>query len=374
MKFKKILITGGAGFVGSHLADALVKKGCHVRILDCLDPQVHPQRKRPGYLNPQAELKIGDVRRPLDVRRALEGMDAVYHFAAAVGVGQSMYEVNHYVDANSRGAAVLLEEIIRSRKRPKKMVVASSMSIYGEGAYRCRQCGPVFPSLRQERSMRRQKWEPVCPGCRGALRAIPTDEKKPLNPTSVYAVTKRDHEELFLAIGQAYRIPAVALRFFNIYGTRQALSNPYTGVAAIFCGRLLNNQPPLIFEDGKQTRDFVHVSDIVHANVLALESPRADGGVFNVGTGRATSVIEIADLLAEKLGYRKPAQVVRRFRAGDVRHCFADISKISSRLGYHPRVPLKQGIDDLVDWVRSQTARDRVNQATNELTRRGLIR
>jgi len=374
MKRKNILVTGGAGFVGSHLVDALIEKGYRVRVLDCLDPQVHPRKKRPSYLNPKAQLQIGDVRRPRDVRRALAGMDAVYHLAAAVGVGQSMYKINYYVDTNSRGAAVLLEEIIRARKKPQKLVVASSMSIYGEGAYRCRRCGPASPSLREEKAMRRGQWEPVCPDCGGPLNAIPTSEKKPLNPTSVYAVTKRDHEELFLAIGQAYRIPTVALRFFNIYGTRQALSNPYTGVAAIFCSRLLNNEPPMIFEDGRQTRDFIHVSDIVQANIRALENPRAAGQVFNVGTGKATSVLDIANLLSQRLGFKKPSQLVRRYRAGDIRHCFADISKISSCLGFKPQIPFEKGIEDLVGWVRSQTAQDRVKTATNELARYRLIR
>ena len=264
MKPHKILVTGGAGFVGTHLTRALVEKGFSVRVFDNLDPQVHGIIKgRPPHLPRRAEWMKGDVRDPRAVEKAFNGVDAVFHLGAAVGVGQSMYAIRHYVDVNSLGGATVLEAIVRHRKQVKKVVVASSMSIYGEGAYRCSSCGPVAPHMRPLAQLKKKQWEFVCENCGRSLRSIPTSENKPLYPTSIYAITKRDHEEEFLVVGESYGVPTVALRFFNIYGPLQALSNPYTGVAAIFSSRLLNGQPPLVFEDGRQSRDFIHVSDII---------------------------------------------------------------------------------------------------------------
>jgi len=370
----KILVTGGAGFVGSHLVDALLGAGHEVRVLDNLYEDVHGESgKRPEHLNVGAELQVGDVRDPEAVRRALEGVEIVFHLAAIVGVGQSMYEIERYVSANSLGAAVLLEEIVARRDRIRKMLVASSMSIYGEGAYRNTRGEVVCPTLRSEADLQARRFElEDADGC--PLEAIPTFEDKPLQPTSIYAVTKRDHEEMFLSVGAAYGIPAVALRYFNIYGTRQALSNPYTGVMAIFSARLLNRHRPMIFEDGLQTRDFVHVSDIVRANLLAMEAEAADGRLYNVGTGRPTTVLRIAELLAEQLGFHEPPDLVGRYRAGDIRHCYADTSRIRDELGYHPEVDLADGIAELLAWLRSQTAVDRIDRAARELEERGLAR
>lgn len=370
----KVLVTGGAGFVGSHLVDALVERGHAVRVLDSLEAQVHGDARRPpSYLNPQAELVVGDVRDRAAVDRALDGVEAVFHQAAAVGVGQSMYEIERYVSANTLGGAVLLEAIVEHRDRIARVVVASSMSIYGEGAYRDADGNPAHPRLRPTSQLERREWE-----LRDAegrpLTAVPTSEDKPLQPTSIYAVTKRDHEEMFLAVGAAYDVPTVALRYFNIYGTRQALSNPYTGVMAIFSSRLLNRHRPLIFEDGRQSRDFVHVSDIVQANLLALEREAAVGGVYNVGTGRPTSVLDVAEALAVHLGFEEPPEIVQRFRAGDVRHCYGDLSRARSELGYEPRVPLEAGMKELLGWLRTQRAEDRVDRARDELARRGLTR
>jgi dTDP-L-rhamnose 4-epimerase len=306
------------------------------------------------------------------VAKALRGISVVYHEAAAVGVGQSMYRIANYVSVNSLGAAVVLEGILKRRADIRKMIVASSMSIYGEGKYECSRCGVVYPQLRPRSQLQRKDWEMRCPQCAGSAKPLGTDENKPLFPTSIYAITKRDHEEMFLSIGRAYKIPTVALRYFNVYGPRQALSNPYTGVAAIFSSRILNQNPPLIFEDGGQSRDFVHVSDIVQANLLALEKSKANYEVFNVGTGRGTSVLDVARTLSSLMGFRKPPVIVRKFREGDIRHCFADISKISKALGYRPRVNFEDGMKELVGWVRTQTATDRVEQATKELRKRGL--
>lgn len=369
-----ILVTGGAGFVGSHLVDALLGAGHEVRVLDNLYEEVHGEAaKRPDYLNAGAELQVGDVRDPDAVGRALSGVEVVFHLAAIVGVGQSMYEMSRYVSANSLGAAVLLEQVVARRDRIRKMLVASSMSIYGEGAYRSAGGEVVHPTLRSEGDLQARRFE-IEDADGSLLEPIPTPEEKTLQPTSIYAVTKRDHEEMFLSVGAAYGIPAVALRYFNIYGTRQALSNPYTGVMAIFSARLLNRHRPMIFEDGLQTRDFVHVSDVVRANLLAMEAEAADGRIYNVGTGRATSILRIAELLGEQLDFHEPPEVVGSYRAGDIRHCFADISRIRDELGYRPAVDLADGMAELLAWLRSQTADDRIDQAARELRERGLAR
>jgi dTDP-L-rhamnose 4-epimerase len=370
-----ILVTGGAGFIGSHLVDALVSEGHRVRVLDALVPQVHgPRAERPAHLNPAAEFVRADVCDEQALGRALEGVEAVYHEAAEVGVGQSMYEMQRYVRANTFGTSALLEQVVARRDKIKKIVVASSMSIYGEGAYACPAHGAIFPQLRPTEQLSERRWETECPRCGSELRAIPTNEEKPLFPTSVYAITKQDQEQLFLVVGRAYGIPAVALRYFNVYGTRQALSNPYTGVCAIFSSRLMNNQRPVIFEDGAQARDFVHVSDIVRANLLALGTDRADYQAVNIGTGRATSVGEVARLLAEGLGVEADPEFVGKYREGDIRHCIADITRARKLLGYEPRVTLEEGIPELLGWVREQEADDRVAQATAELETRQLVR
>ncbi|MDP3938098.1 MAG: SDR family NAD(P)-dependent oxidoreductase [Deltaproteobacteria bacterium] len=369
-----VLVTGGAGFVGSHLVDALVAAGHRVRILDSLDPQVHPEGALPDYLNSAAEFIRGDVREREAVREALRDVDAVVHLAAAVGVGQSMYDVARYVDVNSLGGALLLDLLANEKHTVGRMLVASSMSCYGEGKYACDACGPIFPKLRPAAQLAARDWEMHCPACGKPARPVPTDEEKPLFPTSIYAITKRDHEEMFLSVGRAYGIKTTALRFFNIYGPRQALSNPYTGVAAIFSSRLLNGRPPLIFEDGRQSRDFIHVSDVVSAMQTALDADNVDGEVLNVGTGRALSVLELCGLLADKLGSGEKPEIENRFREGDIRHCYADVEKIRRLLGWSPRIGFEEGVGDLVGWVRTQLASDAVPRAKEELERRGLTK
>jgi len=370
----RILVTGGAGFIGSHLVEALVRRGHAVRVLDSLDAQVHgAQRLRPAYLNPAAELVLGVVSDFSLVERAMDGMVAVFHFAAAVGVGQSMYEVRRYVEANTLGGANVLEVLTRGRHQVRKVVVASSMSVYGEGAYRCPNCGEVYPTLRSKEQLRQRWWDPQCPKCQSVLTPVPTREDKSLCPTSIYAITKRDHEEMFLCVGRAYGIPTTALRYFNVYGPRQALSNPYTGAAAIFCARFLSGHAPLIFEDGLQTRDFVHVQDIIQANLLALDRPEADFEVFNVGTGRQTSVLDLAKVIGKALGSPKEPQISGRFREGDIRHCFADVSKIRQTLGYKASVSLEEGLGNLVPQISEQLIQDQVDQATAELARKRLV-
>ncbi|HMJ07840.1 MAG TPA: NAD-dependent epimerase/dehydratase family protein [Pyrinomonadaceae bacterium] len=369
-----ILVTGGAGFIGSHLVDALVERGHRVRILDSIVEQVHGGDV-PEHLNKEAEFIRGDVCDADVVAKSLEGIDVVYHEAAEVGVGQSMYEIVRYVKANDLGTAVLLEEMLKRKSQFKKLVVASSMSIYGEGAYFCSGCNKTInPFLRSDEKLAAHDWEFNCGECGGPLKAIGTTEEKPLFPTSVYAVSKQDQEQYCLAVGRAYKIPTVAFRYFNVYGTRQALSNPYTGVCAIFSSRLMNDQAPMIFEDGEQSRDFVHVSDIVQANLLALETDKGDYQTMNIGTGRATSVKEISLLLAKGLGKDISPEIVGKYREGDIRHCVADISRAKKTLGYQPKVDLETGLVELLDWVRNQEADDRVSAATAELAAHHLVK
>ena len=372
---ERVLITGGAGFIGSHVADALLAKGCRVRALDVLVPQVHgPGRKRPSYLDRAVELIVGDAGQLSVVARCLKNVDVVVHFAAAVGVGQSMYEIAPYVASNTQATANLLQVLSRKKHKVRKLIVASSMSIYGEGAYRCARCGPLDSPFRADARLLVKQWEMACPLCGADAAAVPTPETKPLAPSSIYAITKRDQEEMCLCVGRAYGLPSVALRFFNVYGERQALSNPYTGVAAIFASRILNGQPPFIYEDGRQSRDFVHVSDVVQAVLLAIQKPDADYQALNVGTGRAISVGDVAVVLARSLGRAMAPKILGTFRAGDIRHCVADITKISASLGYRPRVSFEQGMDRLTAWLRSQRPKDRTTQAASQLTARGLVR
>jgi dTDP-L-rhamnose 4-epimerase len=369
---KRILVTGGAGFVGTHLVAHLVERGDDVVVVDSLEPQVHLGRE-PVFPDGVSFIH-GDVGDPVAADRALESVDAVVHLAAAVGVGQSMYEIERYVRVNTVATASFLERLVALPRRPERLVVASSMSIYGEGEYRCPEHGSVAPGLRAEEQLLARQWECVCPACRAELTPVPTRENKALIPTSVYAITKRDHEELCQVVGTAYGVPTVALRFFNIYGSGQALSNPYTGVAAIFSSRLLNSHAPLVFEDGLQSRDFVHVSDIVRAIVLALDSEDAVGHAINVGTGRPVTVREVAELLAAGLDSDIAPEFPTTYRMGDIRHCFADPTRAEELLGFKAEVRLEDGMGELLDWVRTQTATDRVEDAAAELVARRLVR
>jgi dTDP-L-rhamnose 4-epimerase len=367
---ERILITGGAGFIGSHLGRHLLREGHEVRALDRLDPQVHPERERPGYLDSEVELIQGDVRDPGAVSEALLGVDAVVHLAARVGVGQSMYEIADYCSVNTVGTGVLLEALI---ERPvRRLLVASSMSIYGEGLYRAAD-GRVAEAVERDRGqLERGEWEPASPDG-ASLTPGPTPENKRPSLSSIYALNKYDQERMCLLFGSSYDVPTTALRFFNVYGPDQALSNPYTGVLAIFGGRLLNGKPPRIFEDGEQRRDFVSVHDVARACALALERDSAAGRAVNVGSGESISVREIARRLARVTGREDfEAEVTGKYRVGDIRHCFADIALAREILGYEPRIALDTGMAELAEWLEGQTVEDRVDSAHGELTTRGL--
>ena len=366
-----VLITGGAGFIGSHLARELLEHGYRVRVLDNLCPQVHgPNARRPEYLEDEAELIVGDVRDPQAVKDALKDIDAVYHFAAAVGVGQSMYEIAKYTSINNLGTAVLLEALI---ERPvQRLIVASSMSIYGEGLY----AGPDGTiTAGQDRSihqLRAHDWE-VRDDHGNVLTPLPTPETKHPSLASVYALSKYDQERMCLTVARAYNIPAVALRFFNVYGPHQALSNPYTGVLAIFASRLLNDHAPVIFEDGLQKRDFVNVKDVALACRLALEVPDAGGRVLNVGSGNVYTVRQIAQRMAQVLGKeRLEPEITGKYRVGDIRHCYADITQARKLLGFEPQVSFEHGLEELAQWLGGQAAEDHVGRARAELDARGL--
>ncbi|WP_026839770.1 NAD-dependent epimerase/dehydratase family protein [Citrifermentans bremense] len=367
-----VLITGGAGFIGSHLADELLRHGYRVRVLDSLVPQVHgPDGRRPGYLDPEVELIKGDVRDASAVQRALAGTEAVFHLASMVGVGQSMYEIEQYTSVNNCGTAVLLEAMAHA-KGHRKLIVASSMSIYGEGRYLDAD-GLCYDDVRRPlEQLQRGRWEPFNRRSE-PLRPVATPEDKSPSLASVYALSKYDQERMALIVGECYRIPVIALRFFNVYGTRQALSNPYTGVLAIFASRLMNGNPPRIYEDGLQQRDFVSVHDVVSACRLALQVDQQQAQLFNIGSGANVSVLELLQRFRRVLNCDGiEPEITGNYRAGDIRHCFADISSARSILGYAPRVSFDDGLAELAGWLEGEVAIDRVSEAHAELTQRGL--
>ncbi len=362
------LITGGAGFIGTHLCHELHDAGHRVRILDSLVEQAHGSSVT---VVPDAEFLRGDVRDARVVAEAISGVDGVFHLAAEVGVGQSMYEIERYVSANNLGTAVLLQQLVKQGVR--RVVVASSMSVYGEGLYLGADGSTDEMVRRAPALLRAGAWDPV--GSRGEpLTPVPTPEAKRPDLASVYALTKYDQERLTLLVAGAYGIEAVALRLFNVFGPGQMLSNPYTGVLAIFGGRLLNGQRPMVFEDGRQRRDFVHVRDVARGFRLAMETPGIDGEVFNIGSGRSYTIERIARLLAEAMG--RPdlePEILNQTRTGDIRHCFADIEKARLRLGFEPSLAIEDSLQELVSWISHQRVTDRVPQAHRELEQRGLI-
>ncbi len=366
----RVLVTGGAGFIGCHVARALLQRGYEVRVLDSLIDQVHTRGAARNATMNHVELIRADVRDLDRVSAALDGVDSVIHLAAEVGVGQSMYAIDRYVSVNDHGTAVLFQALI---DRPvARIVVASSMSVYGEGLYRTaggeRMDDVVRPAQRLASG-----WDPVGPDG-GALTPMPTPESKRPNLASVYALTKYVQERLTLTVAPAYGMQGVALRLFNVYGPGQALSNPYTGVLAIFASRLLNRERPVVFEDGAQRRDFIHVDDIARAFILALEHPDAPGQVFNIASGRDVSILEVGAALAAAMGVpHLTPELMGKARVGDIRHCFADIHLAREVLGFEPRRSFGDSLGELADWVREQQAEDRVHDARRELERRGLV-
>jgi dTDP-L-rhamnose 4-epimerase len=368
------LVTGGAGFVGSHLVDALLAEGKRVRVLDNLLEQAHPTGEA-RFLSPDAELMVADLRDEDAVARALEGVNVVFHLGGMVGNGQSMVQIRRYTDVNVTGTATLLEALVARRDRIERLVLGSSMVVYGDGSYACPEHGDLAAVVRERARLVRGAFEPICPTCGAEVEPRPTREEHTLAPTSAYGSSKLAQESLCLAIGSAYQLPTVALRYLNIYGSRQALSNPYTGVAAIMTTRLLNGRPPTIFEDGRQRRDLVHVSDIVRATLAAATAEeRAWYKAINVGTGSSITVLEMARALAGALESSIEPDVTGAFREGDIRHCYADVDRARSLLGWEARVPFSEGVGELVRWARDEAPTDHTERANAELRERGMLR
>lgn len=370
---KKILVTGGAGFIGSHTVDALIEAGHEVTVYDSLVSQVHgPDCDKPLYLNPSAEFVRGDVCDRDAFKKVLKGKDIVVHDAAEVGVGQSMYAIDRYINTNVRGTAILWDILVNEKNRVEKVLVASSMSIYGEGLYLCPDHGPKCPDQRSEEQLEAGVWAMLCPDCGQITVPLPTNEQKQLACQSVYAQSKKDQEEYSLMIGRAYGIPTVACRYFNCYGPRQSLNNPYTGAAAIFSSAIKNGKPPLIYEDGRQKRDFINVKDLVRAKLMLLEHPDVVDGVYNIGTGRPRSILQLANTLIRLYEKDLTANILKQFRAGDIRDCYSDISKIQE-LGFEPRISFEEGLRDLVAWGEQQDSESTVESAHSELLAKGLV-
>ena len=375
MAIRKVLVTGGAGYIGSHLVDALVARDYRVTVLDNLEPQVHRSGTWPSYANAKARYVQGDVRDRAVLEPLVLESQAVVHFAAAVSIGQSMYQVDRYVDVNTRGTALLLDILVNTRHNIEKVIVASSIGVYGEGAYVCAACGPVAPGIRSEQQLAARDWEQHCPTCGAHAQSVPTAEEKPLYRDNIYSMTKYHQEEMTLLIGKTYGIPCVAPRFFNVYGPRQSLSNPYAGVAAIWLSRLLNGKPPVVFEDGGQLRDFVSIHDVVDCLMLMLETSGADYLPVNVGSGQTVTILDIAQVLRSLLGSAIEPEVTLAGRTFDVRHNTADITRARTTLGFAPKVSLETGFAELIEWARTtpDVAVDFFDKALGELKDKGLL-
>ena len=375
---KNILITGGAGFIGSNLTQKLVEKGFKVTVLDNLSKQIHGKNQDSTLYLSIKDISTfikGDVCNKSDWKKALKNQDAVIHLAAETGTGQSMYEISRYNEVNILGTAHLLDILANENNSVKKMIIASSRSIYGEGKYLCKNDGVVHPSQREDIDMANGKFNLVCNKCTEPLQLLATDEYSKIHPSSIYGITKQQQEQMILLMGKTLNIPAVALRYQNVYGPGQSLSNPYTGILSIFSTRLLNENDIDIYEDGQESRDFVFIDDVVNATILALEKSEANNQIFNVGSGVATSVSEVANLLKSLYNSDVKISVSGKYRLGDIRHNYADLSKIKNALGFSPKFDFLSGITIFVNWVKTQEVmEDKYETSIQELESKGLIK
>ncbi len=369
-----VLITGGAGFIGSFVAEQLIAQGHVVTLYDNLTSQVHPDGA-PDYLPSQASLSIGDIRSRDDLLPLVDNADSIVHCAAAVGVGQFMYQPHHYMDVNVGGTALLLELISKRKKPLHKLIIPTSMTGYGEGVYRRLSDGNITRvDVRTREHIQRYGWEPIDKETGGPLEPVPTPETAEPIAHNIYALSKRYQEEMALSLGQVYGFQVVCLRLFNVYGPRQSLRNPYTGVLAIFLSRLLAGQGPVIYEDGQQTRDFISVHDVARSIVMTLESPTLTSTVMNIGSGLPRTILESALSLAALLDSRPiQPEVLGQYRKGDIRHCFADISKARQLIGFVPEVTWETGLEELIAWAKNAPSIDHFSQVANELTNHGLL-
>ncbi|HFU4392623.1 TPA: NAD-dependent epimerase/dehydratase family protein [Streptococcus suis] len=375
----KVLISGGAGFIGSNLALKLMDRGYEVVLLDNLSQQIHGENPEESYtynlVRDKCELIVGDVTKFEDWRRALKGVDVVVHLAAETGTGQSMYEINKYVDANIGGTAKLMEVITNEANQVKKVVVAASRAVYGEGKFQCEEHGIVYPESREDQDMSRGDFEVKCPICNQNVEMLPTDEESKLHPTSVYGHTKQSQEELCMIVGKSINLPVVAFRFQNVYGPGQSLKNPYTGILSIFSTRIKNGNDLNIFEDGLETRDFVYIEDITDSIILGIENDNANFQSFNVGSGEKIDVLTLANTLKEKYGSNVNINVSGNYRLGDIRHNLGDLTKIRTLLGYEPKVKFTEGISNFVDWVEKQNVEsDNYEASIEEMKKKGLYK
>jgi len=375
-----ILITGGAGFIGSNLALKLIRKGHTITVLDNLSPQIHgenPSITSPLYLSIRDKVNFiqGTIASRKDIVKAIDGQDVVVHLAAETGTGQSMYQIEHYAQVNIGGTALLLDILANRPHSIKKVVVASSRAIYGEGKYLSEELGVVYPNHRHDEDMQKGDFEVKYPGATKPLQLLATDEESKIHPSSVYGITKYNQEQMVMTVCPTIGVAPVAFRYQNVYGPGQSLSNPYTGILSIFSTLIKNGKEINIFEDGKESRDFVFIDDVVNATILGIEKEEANGQVFNVGTGVATDVISVVNELFESYQTKVSVKISGNYRLGDIRHNFADITKITSMLGYAPSVSFKQGIELFAGWVdQQQIIEDKYQHSIDEMKNKGLFK
>ncbi len=376
MKYKKILITGGAGFIGSNLSLKLIEKGYEVTVLDNLSPQIHAEYS-PLYESIKDKVTFikGTVLNYDDWKKALEDVDVVVHLAAETGTGQSMYEIEKYTDVNIKGTSIFLDILANEKHSVKKMIIASSRAIYGEGKYECITHGIVYPSERKDEDMKHNDFSVKCPTCNENVKLMATDETSKIHPSSIYGITKQVQEQMFMVMGKSLNIPAVAFRYQNVYGAGQSLSNPYTGILSIFSTRIKNGNDINIFEDGKESRDFVYVDDVVHATILGIEKDEANYEVFNVGLGKAIDVITVANTLVKTYNSNSKITISGNYRLGDIRDNYADLTKIKEKLGFEPKVSFEDGISKFTKWVQVQeVVEDKYEKSIEEMKEKGLYK
>jgi dTDP-L-rhamnose 4-epimerase len=378
MKYKNILITGGAGFIGSNLALKLIQKGYNITVLDNLSPQIHGNDDSSTLYNSikdKVKFIKGSVLNYEDWKLGLKGVDVVIHLAAETGTGQSMYEIEKYTDVNIKGTSIFLDILANEEHSVKKMIIASSRSIYGEGKYRCQKDGIVYPSERMDYDMSQGDFNVKCPECNRNAELLPTDEQSKIHPSSIYGITKQVQEQMFLTMGKSLKIPAVAFRYQNVYGAGQSLSNPYTGILSIFSTRIKNGNDINVFEDGKESRDFVYVDDVVDATILGVEKEEANYEVFNVGLGKAIDVMTVSKALVNTYNSKSKIAVSGNYRLGDIRDNYADLAKIKEKLGFEPKVSFEEGIRLFTGWVdRQEVAEDKYEKSVDEMREKGLYK